>query len=327
MYEYETTYLYLKEKFKYGTPVAKRGEYRWDDKNINGSAKTVGGCPCRPRRREKTDHRRTKGSNRGEVEGKQLPLTREYEAEQMSTMKDEGKHRGHGKRKVPPQWREMKTKGRERRREAKMKYKNKNQSLTAKHTRHVIHTLPPHTLTVLRRPPALEVERELVNRQQRNWSRFCERSKNERSTSAHAHRKRTGNGEENADQARVPVACGKRRSGKTRARASIGAAATGRRRRQYAEEREDDQRERRTGYRMGTGGTRGRRVRGRESERASGEESGLRGGTAEGGSDVTGTHARWLSGNKYISDKGGREICNRSEMGWNAHIDKGANME
>jgi hypothetical protein len=24
MYEYETTYLYMKEKFKYGTPVAKR---------------------------------------------------------------------------------------------------------------------------------------------------------------------------------------------------------------------------------------------------------------------------------------------------------------
>ncbi|KAJ7363082.1 hypothetical protein DFH08DRAFT_1025750 [Mycena albidolilacea] len=181
--------------------------------------------------------REDEGSNRGEVEGKLLPLTREYEAEQMSTMKDESEHRGHGKRKVRLQWREMKTKGRERRRETKMKYKNKNQSLTFKHIRHVIHALPPHTLTVLRRPPAakaLEVERELVNRQQRNWSRFCERRKNERSTSAHAHRKRTGNGEENADQARVPVACGKRRSGKTRARASIGAAAPGRRRRRGA---------------------------------------------------------------------------------------------
>jgi hypothetical protein len=61
----------------------------------------------------------------------------------------------------------MRTKGRERRRETKMKYKDKSQSLTVKHTRHIIHALPPHTLTVLRRPPAakaLEVERELINR-------------------------------------------------------------------------------------------------------------------------------------------------------------------
>jgi hypothetical protein len=65
----------------------------------------------------------------------------------------------------------MKTKGRERRRETKMKYKYRNQSLTAKHTKRVIHALPPHTLTVLHRAPAakaLEVERELVNRQKRN---------------------------------------------------------------------------------------------------------------------------------------------------------------
>ncbi|KAJ6596404.1 hypothetical protein DFH09DRAFT_1407609 [Mycena vulgaris] len=78
----------------------------------------------------------------------------------MSTMKDEGKHGGHGKRKVPPQWREMKIKGRERRRETKMKHK----SLTAKRNKHVIHALPPHTLIVVRLPPAakaLEVEREL----------------------------------------------------------------------------------------------------------------------------------------------------------------------
>jgi hypothetical protein len=98
---------------------------------------------------------------------------REYEAEQMSTIKDEGKHRGHGKRNSPPQWREMKKKGRERRRETKMKYKYKyrNQSLTGKHTKHVIHALPPHILTVLHRPPAtkaLEVERELVDGQKRN---------------------------------------------------------------------------------------------------------------------------------------------------------------
>ncbi|KAJ7751736.1 hypothetical protein B0H14DRAFT_3166747 [Mycena olivaceomarginata] len=69
-----------------------------------------------------------------------------------------------------------------------------------------------------------------------------------------------------------------------------------------SEKEEHDQRERRTGYRTGAGGTRGRRVRGRASE----EEGGLRGGTAEGGSDVTGTHACWLSGNKHISDKGGQ---------------------
>jgi hypothetical protein len=61
-------------------------------------------------------------NNRGEVKGNQLPMMREYEAEQMSTIKAEGKHRGHGKRKAPPQWREMKAKGRERRRrEMKMK--------------------------------------------------------------------------------------------------------------------------------------------------------------------------------------------------------------
>jgi hypothetical protein len=47
-------------------------------------------------------------------------------------------------------------------------------------------------------------------------------------------------------------------------------------------------------------------VRGRASE-----EGGLQGGTAEGGSNVTGTRARWLSGNKHISDT-------KSEMGWNA---------
>jgi hypothetical protein len=89
----------------------------------------------------------------------------------MSTIEDEGIQRGHGKRKAPPQWREMKTKGRERRRETKMKYKYRNQSLTGKHAKHVIHALPLHTLTVLHRPPAtkaLEFERELVNRQKRN---------------------------------------------------------------------------------------------------------------------------------------------------------------
>jgi hypothetical protein len=55
--------------------------------------------------------------------------------------------------------------------ENEVQEQKQNQSLTVKHTRHVIHALPPHTLTVLRRPPAakaLEVERELVNRQQRN---------------------------------------------------------------------------------------------------------------------------------------------------------------
>jgi hypothetical protein len=52
----------------------------------------------------------------------------------MSTIKDEGKHRGHGKRKAPPQWREMKTNGRERRRGTKMKYQYRNQSLIGKHT-------------------------------------------------------------------------------------------------------------------------------------------------------------------------------------------------
>jgi hypothetical protein len=76
--------------------------------------------------RKEAIRRRTKKSNRGKVEGNQLTLMREYEAEQMSTMKDEGKHRGHGKRKVPPQWREMKTKGTERRRETKLKYKYRN---------------------------------------------------------------------------------------------------------------------------------------------------------------------------------------------------------
>jgi hypothetical protein len=33
--------------------------------------------------------------------------------------KDEGEHRRHGKRKAPQQWREIKTKGRERRKETK----------------------------------------------------------------------------------------------------------------------------------------------------------------------------------------------------------------
>ncbi|KAJ7796460.1 hypothetical protein B0H13DRAFT_2509219 [Mycena leptocephala] len=68
---------------------------------------------------------------------------------------------------------------------------------------------------------------------------------------------------------------------------------------EYAEKRaEDDQREWRTGDRTGAGGARGRRVRGR----ASGEKCGLCGGTAEGASDLTGTQARWLSGNKHIGD-------------------------
>jgi hypothetical protein len=189
------------------------------------------------KRQSPTPQRRTTENNRGEVEGKQLPLMREYEAEQTSTMKDEGKHRGHGKRKSPPQWRETKTEGRQRRRETKMKYKYRNQSLTGKHTKHVIHALPPHTLTVLHRPTAteaLEVERGPVDRQKHSWSRFCEGRKNEHSMSAHAHRKRTGNGEEDADQARVSVACAKGRGRKTRACAPIGAAATGCRRRHGA---------------------------------------------------------------------------------------------
>ncbi|KAJ7873977.1 hypothetical protein B0H13DRAFT_1894747 [Mycena leptocephala] len=107
------------------------------------------------------------------------------------------------------------------------------------------------------------------------------------------------------------------------------AAARGRRSRplsrtqndtEYAEKRaEDDQRKWRTGDRTGAGGARGRRVRGRG--RASGEKSGLCGGAAKDGSDLTGTQARWLSGNKHIGDKGGREICTRNEMGWNAHIE------
>jgi hypothetical protein len=59
---------------------------------------------------------RMKESNRSEVRGKQLPSERVYECEQMWTMKDEGRNRRHGKKKVPTQGREMKTKGRERRR-------------------------------------------------------------------------------------------------------------------------------------------------------------------------------------------------------------------
>jgi hypothetical protein len=56
-----------------------------------------------------------------------------------------------------------------------------------------------------------------------------------------------------------------------------------------------------------------------EGERAE-RKCGLCGGTAEleGGSDVTGTQACWLS---KIGDKGGREICTRSEMGWNTQIE------
>jgi hypothetical protein len=66
MYKRETTYLYLrKEKFRYGTPGAKRKRVSTirtyaagrDNKNNNGSARTVGGGPCRPRRWEKVDHR------------------------------------------------------------------------------------------------------------------------------------------------------------------------------------------------------------------------------------------------------------------------------
>jgi hypothetical protein len=62
---------------------------------------------------------------------------------------------------------EDKGKRKEKGNEMKYKYKYRNQSLTGKHTKDVIHTLPPHTLTMLHRPPAtkaLEVERELVNR-------------------------------------------------------------------------------------------------------------------------------------------------------------------
>jgi hypothetical protein len=74
---------------------------------------------------------------------------------------------------------------------------------------------------------------------------------------------------------------------------------------EYAEEREeDDQRKR---YRTGRS-----RVRGR----ASGGESGLRKGTAEGGSDVTRTHVRWLSGNKHIGDKVGEKYA--PEVEWDA---------
>ncbi|KAJ6524838.1 hypothetical protein B0H19DRAFT_1199932 [Mycena capillaripes] len=149
MYEYESTYLYIGEqKFKYGTPGGKREGV--------STIQTI------------------------------KIITTGRPAEQISTMKDEGKHRGHGKRKEPPQWREMKR-------------KEKGNEIE-----HVI-ALPPHTLTVLHRPlaaKALEVQREL----------------------------HTGNGEEDADQARVPVACRKRRGGKTRACAPIWAAAAGRHR-------------------------------------------------------------------------------------------------
>ncbi|KAF8139301.1 hypothetical protein K438DRAFT_1785820 [Mycena galopus ATCC 62051] len=172
--------------------------------------------------------------------------------------------------------------------------------------------------------------------------------------SAHAHRKRTGNGEKDADPARVPVACGKRRGGKTRARTLVGAAVIGRRcyrgartlkrgrgarsswstapawrirldesfrtaaQAEHAEREEDTEREPRTGYRTEAGYT--RKASARAGERASGEESGLREGTAEDGRDVIRTHARW----RY---KGGREICTGSGMRWNTHIDTGGNME
>jgi hypothetical protein len=47
---------------------------------------------------------------------------------------------------------------------------------------------------------------------------------------------------------------------------------------------------------------RGGYTRKASARRASGEESDLRGGTAEGGSDVTGTYTRWLSGSKHMDD-------------------------
>jgi hypothetical protein len=64
-----------------------------------------------------------------------------------------------------------KGKRKEKGNEMKMKYKYRNQSLTAKHTKHVIHALPPRTLTVLHCRPAakaLEVERERVNKESHN---------------------------------------------------------------------------------------------------------------------------------------------------------------
>jgi hypothetical protein len=72
----------------------------------------------------------------------------------------------------------------------------------------------------------------------------------------------------------------------------------------------------------GAGDTRGTRVR------TNGEETDLRGGTAEGGSDVTGTQARWLSRNKHIGDAGEKYA---PEVKWVGrlkamHIDKGSNI-
>jgi hypothetical protein len=79
---------------------------------------------------------------------------------------------------------------------------------------------------------------------------------------------------------------------------------------------------------QGTGRERGVHEEGQcEGGRAS-EWRGKRGGTAEGGSDVTRTHARWLSGDKHIGDKGGRQCA--PEVKWDGTrtlVLKGAKME
>jgi hypothetical protein len=77
---------------------------------------------------------------------------REYEAEQMSTIKDEDKHRGHGKRKAPPQWREMKTK--EKGNENEVQVQKPVTHREAHQTRMLcLHTPSPCCIVLRRRKP------------------------------------------------------------------------------------------------------------------------------------------------------------------------------
>ncbi|KAJ7460511.1 hypothetical protein B0H11DRAFT_1923914 [Mycena galericulata] len=202
-----------------------------------------------------------KESNRGKVEGKQLPLMRKYEVEQMSTMRDEGKNSGHGKRKlVAVLWKEE------------------------ERTQHVrACTTKAHGMWRRGRGSSTRTRcmREDAGRPNvDSWSSWGRRHWSPSpswGTNAEARKMSPPREEETL---LTGVVVSELRDG------NVGGVRGG----------EGRGRPARAAHRVQDGrGTRGRRVRGQASERR---------GTAEGGSDVTRTHVRWLSG-------------------WNAHIDKG----